>query len=103
MAADMVVLQERVVKSVEKMVDIALVNERPGEEGEIFDIEEILVIEHKRLAKYWANLCCAVQQSNDGCRDLASRHRQETVVIERKRMVKYWTNFSCALQQNNNG
>jgi formate dehydrogenase maturation protein FdhE len=38
MAADMVVLQEAVLKSSEKLVTIALVENRPREEGEIWDI-----------------------------------------------------------------
>jgi hypothetical protein len=45
MAADMVVLQEEVLKSAEKLVDIALVKNRPREDGETWDIEETVVIE----------------------------------------------------------
>jgi hypothetical protein len=53
MATDMVVLQEAVLKSADKLVTIALVENRPREEGELWDIEETVVIERERMVRYW--------------------------------------------------
>jgi hypothetical protein len=53
MAADMVVLQEAVLKAAEKLATIALVENRPREDGEIWDIEETVVIERERMISYW--------------------------------------------------
>jgi hypothetical protein len=66
MAADMVVLQEEVIKSAEKLVDIALVKKRPREEGEMWDIEETVVIECKRMVRYWMKFSRVSQQFNHG-------------------------------------
>jgi hypothetical protein len=61
MAADMVVLQEAVLKSAEKLVTIALVENRPREEGEVWDIEETVVIERERMVRYWMTFGRAFQ------------------------------------------
>jgi hypothetical protein len=61
MAADMVVLQEAVLKAANKLVTIALVENRPREEGEIWDIEETVVIERERMIRYWTTFGRAFQ------------------------------------------
>jgi formate dehydrogenase maturation protein FdhE len=66
MAADVVVLQEEVLKSAEKLVDIALVEKRTWEEVETWDIEETVVIERERMVRYWTKFSRAVQQFNHG-------------------------------------
>jgi hypothetical protein len=66
MTADMVVLQEEVLKSAKKLVDIALVEKRPREEGEMWDIEEMVVIERERMVRYWTKFSRALQQFNHG-------------------------------------
>jgi hypothetical protein len=66
MAADMMVLQEAVLKSAEKLVTIALVENRPREEGEIRDIEKTVAIERKRMVRYWTTFDRAFQQFNLG-------------------------------------
>jgi hypothetical protein len=66
MAADMVVLQEELLKSAEKLVAIALVEKRPREEGETWDIEETVVIERERMVRYWTKFSCALQKFNHG-------------------------------------
>jgi hypothetical protein len=66
MAADMVVLQGRVLKSAEKLVAIALVKKKPREEGETWDIEETVVIERERMVRYSTKFSRASQQFNHG-------------------------------------
>jgi hypothetical protein len=66
MAADMVVLQEEVLKSAEKVVAIAMVKNRPREEGHTWDIEETVAIERERMVRYWSKFSRASQQFNQG-------------------------------------
>jgi hypothetical protein len=76
MAADMVVPQEEILKSAKKLVAISLVKKRPREEGEMWDIEETVVMERERMARYWTKFSRALQQFNHGLRYLASKHNQ---------------------------
>ena len=62
--ADMVVLQEAVLKSLEKDVAWAVSVCTPREDGEIWPIELRVETERARLINYWSKLGTAVNNYN---------------------------------------